>query len=214
MSGVEQENIGLVFDQIEGKWIRCKKDNNSFPIFFLIERSQKPDLITDGFNILFWRICRRSEPGQHSGRDQLGGGGGWAGHPGADQVHLPRAPRGQPNRHGQHDGEDDALLNCECQMFSFINTSCRFFWQILNIQVRHPFVRLVSAYEDKMLNPHPFPFTYHHKIQETIKKRRRNKRITTINFPKDLLNSPKYQQMLRKQVNILNYSWLCQLRPC
>ena len=88
MSGVEQENIGLVFDQIEGKWIRCKKDNNSFPIFFLIERSQKPDLITDGFNILFWRICRGSEPGQHSGRDQLGGGGGWAGHPGADQVHL------------------------------------------------------------------------------------------------------------------------------
>ena len=28
------------------------------------------------------------------------------------------------------------------------------------LQVRHPFVRLVSAYEDKMLNPHPFPFKW------------------------------------------------------
>ena len=65
--------------------------------------------------------------------------------------------------------------------------------------VRHPFVRLVSAYEDKMLNPHPFPYNYHHKIQETIKKRRRNKK-KTINFPKDLLNSQKYQQMLRRKV--------------
>ena len=26
--------------------------------------------------------------------------------------------------------------------------------------MRHPFVRLVSAYEDKMLNPHPFPFKW------------------------------------------------------
>ena len=65
--------------------------------------------------------------------------------------------------------------------------------------VRHPFVRLVSAYEDKMLNPHPFPYNYHHKIQETIKKRRRNKQ-KTIHFPKDLLNSKKYQQMLRRKV--------------
>ena len=67
------------------------------------------------------------------------------------------------------------------------------------IIVRHPFVRLVSAYEDKMLNPHPFPYNYHHKIQETIKRRRRNKK-KTINFPKDLLNSQKYQQMLRRKV--------------
>ena len=61
--------------------------------------------------------------------------------------------------------------------------------------VRHPFVRLVSAYEDKMLNPHPFPFAFHHKIQETIKKRRtsKNKRIS---FPRDLLNSARYQHML------------------
>ena len=29
--------------------------------------------------------------------------------------------------------------------------------------VRHPLVRLVSAYEDKMLNPHPFPYAYHHR---------------------------------------------------
>ena len=61
--------------------------------------------------------------------------------------------------------------------------------------VRHPFVRLVSAYEDKMLNPHPFPFAFHHKIQETIKARRtsKNKRIS---FPRDLLNSARYQHML------------------
>ena len=32
--------------------------------------------------------------------------------------------------------------------------------------VRHPLVRLVSAYEDKMLNPHPFPFTYHHRQRQ------------------------------------------------
>lgn len=69
-------------------------------------------------------------------------------------------------------------------------------------QVRHPFVRLVSAYEDKMLNPHPFPFGYHHKIQEIIKTKRKNK-DKKINFPKDLLNSVKYRQMLRNKVSSL-----------
>ena len=32
--------------------------------------------------------------------------------------------------------------------------------------VRHPLVRLVSAYEDKMLNPHPFPYAFHHRQGE------------------------------------------------
>ena len=32
--------------------------------------------------------------------------------------------------------------------------------------VRHPLVRLVSAYEDKMLNPHPFPYAYHHRQRQ------------------------------------------------
>lgn len=32
--------------------------------------------------------------------------------------------------------------------------------------VRHPFVRLVSAYEDKMLSPHPFPYAYHRRYEQ------------------------------------------------
>ena len=67
------------------------------------------------------------------------------------------------------------------------------------MMVRHPFVRLVSAYEDKMLNPHPFPYKYHHKIQEKIKQKRTNKK-KTINFPKDLLTSQRYKYMLKNKV--------------
>jgi len=63
--------------------------------------------------------------------------------------------------------------------------------------VRHPFVRLVSAYEDKMLNPHPFPYKHHHRIQEKIKKRRTNKEAK-ITFPAELLNSKKYKTNLLK----------------
>ena len=68
------------------------------------------------------------------------------------------------------------------------------------MMVRHPFVRLVSAYEDKMLNPHPFPYKYHHQIQEKIKKRRTNKK-KRINFPKDLLTSQRYKYMLKNKVS-------------
>ena len=39
--------------------------------------------------------------------------------------------------------------------------------------VRHPFSRLVSAYEDKMLNPKPL-LEYHKKVQNEIKKRNSN----------------------------------------
>jgi len=66
--------------------------------------------------------------------------------------------------------------------------------------VRHPFVRLVSAYEDKMLNPHPFPYKYHHKVQEQIKEKIRINKKKRIFFPKDLLRSRRYQLMLRNQV--------------
>ena len=52
-----------------------------------------------------------------------------------------------------------------------------------------------------MLNPHPFPFGYHHKIQEKIKSGRKNKN-KRINFPKDLLNSAKFQHMLRNKVSL------------
>ena len=62
-------------------------------------------------------------------------------------------------------------------------------------------MRLVSAYEDKMLNPHPFPFVYHHKIQEKIKRMRKNKNKKIV-FPKDLLNSPRYHYMLKNKVKI------------
>ena len=69
---------------------------------------------------------------------------------------------------------------------------------VLFLQVRHPFVRLVSAYEDKMLNPHPYPYEHHHEIQQTIKRRRTKNQ--TINFPKELLNSKPYKFLLRKKV--------------
>jgi len=65
--------------------------------------------------------------------------------------------------------------------------------------VRHPLVRLVSAYEDKMLNPHPFPYAYHHRVQEEIKSARAGKKVG-INFPEDLLHSKRIQHMLNKKV--------------
>jgi len=61
--------------------------------------------------------------------------------------------------------------------------------------VRHPFVRLVSAYEDKMLNPHPFPYAYHHRVQEEIKSARGGRQVQ-ISFPDDVLHSGRLQHML------------------
>jgi len=43
-----------------------------------------------------------------------------------------------------------------------------------------------------MLNPHPFPYRFHHSVQEQIKKRRRNNK-KKIAFPKEILQSKKYQ---------------------
>ena len=83
--------------------------------------------------------------------------------------------------------------------------------------VRHPLVRLVSAYEDKMLNPHPFPYAYHHRqgqnidleaqcksrIQEEIKSARAGRKVR-INFPQDLLHSKRIQHMLNRKVPLLH----------
>jgi len=64
--------------------------------------------------------------------------------------------------------------------------------------VRHPFVRLVSAYEDKMLNPHPYPYAYHHRVQEEIKAARGGRRVK-IRFPEDVLQSGRFQKMLESR---------------
>ena len=65
--------------------------------------------------------------------------------------------------------------------------------------VRHPFTRLVSAYEDKMLNPRP-GMEYHKTVQEEIKSRRGKTLEHKIVFPKHLLMTERYQLMLRKKV--------------
>lgn len=64
--------------------------------------------------------------------------------------------------------------------------------------VRHPFVRLVSAYEDKMLSPHPFPYAYHHRVQEEIKSARGERQVR-ISFPEDVLQSGRLQKMLQSK---------------
>ena len=96
------------------------------------------------------------------------------------QVHLPATPclgpggshQTLPQEHWLHDGqlyndddgsdvselkhlEENQLQDCGSKREKLV---IKFLYQ-----VRHPFVRLVSAYEDKMLNPHPFPFKYHHR---------------------------------------------------
>ena len=50
-----------------------------------------------------------------------------------------------------------------------------------------------------MLNPHPYPYEQHHKIQRTIKRWRTKNQ--TINFPTELLNSNPYKFLLRKKVS-------------
>ena len=65
--------------------------------------------------------------------------------------------------------------------------------------VRHPFIRLVSAYEDKMLNPKP-ELEYFKTVQEEIKRKRRKDGEHNIVFPEYLLKTTRYQMMLRKKV--------------
>ena len=65
--------------------------------------------------------------------------------------------------------------------------------------VRHPFVRLVSAYEDKILNPQPH-FQYHVTVQREIKERR-NKTDLKIDFPEDLFNE-KFATKFKGKVHI------------
>ena len=79
--------------------------------------------------------------------------------------------------------------------------------------VRHPFNRLVSAYEDKILNPRPV-MKFHEKVQAEIKKRRRKGEVHKIVFPEHLLQSEQYQRWLRRKVHAkliiqtINYSFL------
>ena len=67
--------------------------------------------------------------------------------------------------------------------------------------VRHPFIRLVSAYEDKMLNPRP-GMKYHKTVQEEIKLRRGKDEEHRIVFPRHLLMTEMYQLMLRRKVKL------------
>ena len=57
---------------------------------------------------------------------------------------------------------------CQVKLFGICN---QFYFQTLYQY------RLVSAYEDKMLSPHPFPFKYHHQVQQEILKLRGKTRI-------------------------------------
>ena len=82
--------------------------------------------------------------------------------------------------------------------------------------VRHPLVRLVSAYEDKMLNPHPFPYAYHRRqrqnrfdtnqcnvrVQEEIRSTRGGRKVV-INFPEDLLHGQRIQHLLKKKAGAI-----------
>ena len=65
--------------------------------------------------------------------------------------------------------------------------------------VRHPFTRLVSAYEDKMLNPKPL-LEYHKTVQNEIKNRRGKAIEHKLIFPAHLLETEKYQLMLKRKV--------------
>ena len=65
--------------------------------------------------------------------------------------------------------------------------------------VRHPFVRLVSAYEDKILNPRT-GLEYHRKVQEEIRKKRVKNEEHRIVFPEYLLVTDMYKRMLKTKV--------------
>jgi len=69
--------------------------------------------------------------------------------------------------------------------------------------VRHPFSRLVSAYEDKILNPAP-NLKYHKMIQGKIKGLRKEGKTYKIEFPKYLLAKEKYQRMLKRKVTTID----------
>eukprot|EP00090_Calanus_glacialis_P004511 TRINITY_DN13371_c0_g2_i2.p1 TRINITY_DN13371_c0_g2~~TRINITY_DN13371_c0_g2_i2.p1 ORF type:complete len:436 (+),score=75.83 TRINITY_DN13371_c0_g2_i2:79-1386(+) len=68
--------------------------------------------------------------------------------------------------------------------------------------VRHPFTRLVSAYEDKMLNPKPL-LEYHKTVQNEIKRRRGKSEDQNFVFPKHLLMTEMYQLMLKRKTTTL-----------
>ena len=65
--------------------------------------------------------------------------------------------------------------------------------------VRHPFTRLVSVYEDKILNPEPL-LEYHKTVQKEIKSRRGKTSEQKFLFPTHLLETEKYRLMLKRKV--------------
>jgi len=92
------------------------------------------------------------------------------------------------------------------------------------MMVRHPFTRLVSAYEDKMLNPKPL-LDYHKTVQNEIKSRRMRLKLKTRNFtfPSYLLETEKFQLMLKRKITTMEelqsqpsfeefVSWLLETR--
>merc|ERR1711892_1254136 len=65
--------------------------------------------------------------------------------------------------------------------------------------VRHPFTRLVSVYEDKILNPEPL-LEYHKTVQKEIKSRRGKTSEQKFLFPAHLLETEKYRLMLKRKI--------------
>ena len=66
--------------------------------------------------------------------------------------------------------------------------------------VRHPFERLVYAYEDKIFHPKP-KLEFHKQIQDEIKQKRKKGEHVNIELSKELLMTEEYQKMLRTKVS-------------
>ena len=96
------------------------------------------------------------ERGWKERRGQLGGRGWWKRHQNSSKVLKFYAQLNFIHRYIYQAPEASSLEDLTSQFKE--NTGL--------LLVRHPLVRLVSAYEDKMLNPHPFPYAFHHRQGE------------------------------------------------